>query len=342
MKEIGQKFFQRQFLQSTQRHKVLKANAAIASNPCSKLLLCAWLRMAACRWLTHEEPAPPESPSACAADCTLSGTGPWKYLSMTWRTLGSGRRTTGKALKARQSNHERQPAQRRYAGPAPRLHSYLPRNLNKTISAVARIRAVCTHPDWRSLPKAALTCLTVCFGSCFFTAWSFLFMSPVRLASFFFLVPCFFLARSILRCGGKNRLPRALFNVLWGFFGTFTFKVLPVRNKHFPKKRQSYASWPLSTKLVLRQGIWFCNALSSCKKRTKVQRWCLVWQTCLWQSFSAQSALQMATTSLRENGGFQRGSSSLNHIKLWKHIVGIFELAQQRDLDAFGKRIITC
>ena len=58
--------------------------------------------------------------------------------------------------------------------------------------------------------------------------------------------------------------------------------------------------------------------------------------------FSAQSALQMATTSLRENGGFQRGSSSLNHIKLWKHIVGIFELAQQRDLDAFGKRIITC
>ena len=47
----------------------------------------------------------------------------------------------------------------------------------------------------------------------------------------------------------------------------------------------------------------------------------------------------MATTSLRENGGFQRGSSSLNHIKLWKHIVGIFELAQQRDLDAFGKRI---
>ena len=47
----------------------------------------------------------------------------------------------------------------------------------------------------------------------------------------------------------------------------------------------------------------------------------------------------MATTSLRENGGFQRGSSSLNHINSWKHIVGIFELAQQRDLDAFGKPI---
>ena len=100
-------------------------------------------------------------------------------------------------------------------------------------------------------------------------------MSPVRLASFFFLVPCFFLARSILRCGGKT-VCHGLSSMFSEASSAHSLSKFCQCEQTLPKKRQSYASWPLSTKLVLRQGIWFCNALSSCKKRTKVQRWCLV------------------------------------------------------------------